>query len=94
MAVWVLEFKFHEWSEDESVWIVKQLTEYRFYANAELALKTAGEVAYTKDSYKAYGCPSDIYLYMIEDGDKVTNSDIRQYIASWKDLSHKRRYNC
>lgn len=94
MSVYILEFVFHEWSEDECRWITKRPPEYRFYTNAELALKTAGDVVYFKDSYEVYGCPSDIYLYMIEEGDKVTKNDIRQHVASWEDLPNKRRYGC
>lgn len=92
MSVFVLEFKFREWNEDEGKWSVRNPDEYLFYADAEAALKTASEVASSKYSYQKRGCPSSIFLYSFQDCDIVTANDIRLPVAQWTDLDHSRKY--
>ena len=52
MSVFVLEFKFREWDENEEKWIIKSPDEYQFYADAETALKTASEVTNIEYRYQ------------------------------------------
>lgn len=92
MSVFVLEFKFREWDENEEKWTIKSPDEYQFYADAETALKTASEVANIEYKYRQRGCPSSISLYSFQDYDVVTANDIRLPVTQWTDLKLPRRY--
>ncbi len=92
MSVFVLEFKFREWDENEEKWTIKSPDEYQLYADAETALKTASEITSIEYKYQQRGCPSSISLYALQDYDVVTADSVRSPITQWTDLKHSWKY--